>query len=650
MLYVRVIRQYNEEVLQCGIRPNLAESLTSTASSMGDQGILDLWALVKCLSEVPVSVGGDAAQARGSPRVQAALVKQARGHLENSYATHMKRMVYSNLERAQLGGIPGLVPLVRAYLEVVLPPQVASSLEDGQANGAPVWPLIFYCMRAGGSKSACLAAAENSSPSVIEIVTALEQYEKSESGRLLPDMEKKLRMSYKRAVKNSPDPFKRAVYCVLSRCDPHEDHGDIAATTDDYLWLKLCVVDCDSSPSASTSSSSSAQQDVLSLTHLQNLLYEQYGESHFNAYYQPLLYTSILLQTAQFEAAVEFLSRKEALRCHAVHVALALHEMNLLAIPAEVHSPMLSREDGDPEGVRRLNLTRLLLLYTRKFEATDPLEALHYCFFLRSLKGRNGESVFSGCISQLVLQSREFDLLLGRLEPDGRRTPGIIDKFKIDVSEVTQMVAQDSEKKGLHEDAVKLYDLAQNHDKVVSLLNQLLSQVVHQSEGGSGSQRGRVVDLATAVALRFKTHGHNTHPNNSATLYLLLDLTTFFDLYHKERFMEALEVLKKLRLIALRQDEVEARVAGITAQGSEVRSVLPHVLLAAMTTTHRLYRMPAQPQSPQTSFNASTTGASPATKHLQEQAQAIVAFAGMIPMRLHSEINARLVQLEALIN
>nr|XP_053627918.1 LOW QUALITY PROTEIN: nuclear pore complex protein Nup93-like [Cherax quadricarinatus] len=601
MAYVRVIRQYNEEVLQGGIRPNLAESLTNAASTMGDQGISDLWALVQCLTEVPVSVGGDAAQARASPRVQAALVKQARGHLEKSYATHMRRMVYSHLERAQLGGVPGLVPLVRAFLEVVLPPQVISTLEDGQASSAPVWPLIFYCMRAGGSKAACLAAAENSSPSVVEIVVALEQYERSNSGRLPPDMEKKLRMSYKRTVKNSPDPFKRAVYCVLSRCDPHEDHADIAATTDDYLWLKLCVVDCDSSPSASTSSSSSAQQDILSLTQLQNLLYEQYGESHFSAWNEPLLYN-------------------------------------------------VSREDGDPEGVRRLNLTRLILLYTRKFDATDPCEALHYCFFLRSLKGKNGESMFSGCISQLVLQSREFDMLLGRLEPDGRRTPGIIDKFKVDVSEVTQMVAQDSEKKGLHEDAVKLYDLAKNHEKVVSLLNQLLSQVVHQTEGGSGSQRGRVVELATAVALRFKTHGHKTHPNNAATLHLLLDLTTFFDLYHKERFMDALEVLKKLRIIALRRDEVETRVAGVTAQGSEIRSVLPHVLLAAMTTTHRLYRMPAQPQSPQTSFNTSTTVTSPATKHLQEQARAIVTFAGMIPMRLHSEINARLVQLEALIN
>lgn len=82
----------------------------------------------------------------------------------------------------------------------------------------------------------------------------------------------------------------------------------------------------------------------------------------------------------------------------------------------------------------------------------------------------------------------------------------------------------------------------QNHDKVVALLNQLLSQVVYQPEGGAGSQRVRVLELATAVAIRFKTHGHNTLPNNAATLHLLLDLATFFDFYHKERFTDALEV------------------------------------------------------------------------------------------------------------
>ena len=116
--------------------------------------------------------------------------------------------------------------------------------------------------------------------------------------------------------------------------------------------------------------------------------------------------------------------------------------------------------------MRRLNLTRLVLLYNRKFEASEPTQALHYIPFLRDLKDRRGESMFSVCMSSLVITLREFDLLLGRLEPKGRRTKGPIDKFRVDASSVTEFVEAESERRGLHEDVVRLYDLAQNHDKV----------------------------------------------------------------------------------------------------------------------------------------------------------------------------------------
>lgn len=45
--------------------------------------------------------------------------------------------------------------------------------------------------------------------------------------------------------------------------------------------------------------------------------------------------------------------------------------------------PAVSQEPGDPPMVRRLNFIRLLMLYTRKFESTDPREALQYFYFLR---------------------------------------------------------------------------------------------------------------------------------------------------------------------------------------------------------------------------------------------------------------------------
>lgn len=43
----------------------------------------------------------------------------------------------------------------------------------------------------------------------------------------------------------------------------------------------------------------------------------------------------------------------------------------------------VSREGSDPEPLRRLNFARLIMMYTRKFEVTDPREALQYFYFLR---------------------------------------------------------------------------------------------------------------------------------------------------------------------------------------------------------------------------------------------------------------------------
>lgn len=86
--------------------------------------------------------------------------------------------------------------------------------------------------------------------------------------------------------------------------------------------------------------------------------------------------------------------------------------------------------------VRRLNFIRLLMLYTRKFESTDPREALQYFYFLRwaewrggrplmrcnvptnvssllfpllcsNEKDSQGENMFLRCVSELVIESRE---------------------------------------------------------------------------------------------------------------------------------------------------------------------------------------------------------------------------------------------------
>jgi nuclear pore complex protein Nup93 len=51
-------------------------------------------------------------------------------------------------------------------------------------------------------------------------------------------------------------------------------------------------------------------------------------------------------------------------------------------------------------------------------------------------------------------------MLLGVLQNDGSRRPGAIDKFQLDTQKIIEMVANDTEKKGQFEDAVRLYDLS----------------------------------------------------------------------------------------------------------------------------------------------------------------------------------------------
>ena len=48
----------------------------------------------------------------------------------------------------------------------------------------------------------------------------------------------------------------------------------------------------------------------------------------------------------------------------------------------------------------------------------------------RGIKGSKGDSLFTACVSELVLESRNFDLLLGRLEQDGTRTQGFLNHFR----------------------------------------------------------------------------------------------------------------------------------------------------------------------------------------------------------------------------
>lgn len=75
-----------------------------------------------------------------------------------------------------------------------------------------------------------------------------------------------IKIQYRRSVRNTTDPFKRAVYCILGCCDVADEHSEVAQTADDYLWLKLTLIRED------------AEGEKLTFSDLQTTVLEYYGK------------------------------------------------------------------------------------------------------------------------------------------------------------------------------------------------------------------------------------------------------------------------------------------------------------------------------------------------------------------------------------
>ena len=690
MAYASKVIGYNESIVKGGLRPDLIKEFAQLFPEEKDQEASIMWDMVQAVVEglpnqlKPVELN-TAIKDRMSTSTSKAIVLASRTYLEKAFLKHVNATVYSNLRQAQLGGIPGTYQLVRSYLNVKVAPNTPG-LEDGYLEGSvPVWPMVYFSLRCGDLDAAIQAASE-AGPGLAEMVKLLSEVKSVSDNRLSPHTENVVRIAYRRTIRACTDPYKRAVYCLLGACDPSDEHGEVATSLDDYLWIKLAqireVVTSESSlltPGGGSHGPSSSSSDTLNLSQLQHLMSNEYGETHFNAFEQPVLYFQVLFLTGQFETAIDFLFRVgENFRSHAVHIGLALHECHILLMPPNIRAPLLtaSRDGASglnvssaPSTMKLLNVARLVMLYVKKFQGTDPKEALHYFYFLRRMKApasdgeedRNG-NLFTSCVSELVLESREFDVLLGRILEDGSKAPGLIDKFGESgegdqlSQKIVSIVAQDSESKGMFEDSIRLYDLANNHEKVIELLNKLLAQVISEPSAAE-SRRDRLQRQAVDIARRYRNIGHTASQDSTASFFLLLDLMTFFDAFHSQLFKDALEIVSKVNIIPLSEKEINAMVATFRLLTDEVRRTIPDVLLATMNILFTNYKEGKDANANQmTATGGSFTskisdgGKEKYLEQLRDQARAIITFAGMIPYRMPGDTNARLVQMEVLMN
>lgn len=638
-IYVSQIIDYNKAIERGIQKPNLVNVLSCIANEFRDAKVNDMWEIIKYMVQIPpFPQSEDPIKSRYSKPFIEALVTQGKKYLEDRYKTYMTNIINDNLTQAARGGIPGTYYLVRSFVGLRLQGEYLG-LQDGVIDDRPLWPMVYYCLRSGDIAATIYCLKKSGLPEYQEIISILDAKLNNPNSPEINKLEDSIRFSYRRIVRNDTDPYKRIIWAVLGCCDVSDEHSEVARTADDYLWLKLSLVHVNSN-----------KDDCIKYSDLQLTILEDYGETHYDAFNQPHLYFQVLALTGQFEAAIEFLSRVERFRVHAVHMAIALNELYILGVPNDKSTPLIYVDPLDEKPARRLNLARLILLYVRKFELTCLNESLNYFFLLRNYCDSSDQNLFKTSVSYLAIETKEYETILGKVQKNGIRTKGLIDQFtniNITAESIAQLVAENLVSKGLYEEAIALYDIANNQDEALKLLCSMLSRVVHL-ESEPGSLRNRLHETALLFGERFSREGYRSPAVTVTSFLKLKDILVFFDQYHAKQYPQALKTLNDLQLVPLVLQDIDERVKTFKNYNADICKVIPDVLLATMNMLFSQYQKIKGNTEYIPRFHDESVELQ--LKHLQEQAKCITNFTGMLPYRMPGDTNSRLIQMEILMH
>ncbi len=141
----------------------------------------------------------------------------------------------------------------------------------------------------------------------------------------------------------------------------------------------------------------------------------------------------------------------------------------------------------------QISFGRMVGYYTRDFRANNVEAAVDYLALIclnADVPGALGSAQSALCheaLRELVLETREFARLLGDLNPQGRRVSGAIEERlqilsladqQAYLTTITVEAASVADDNGRITDAVLLYQLAEDYDNVITIINRSLSEAV----------------------------------------------------------------------------------------------------------------------------------------------------------------------------
>lgn len=443
----------------------------------------------------------DSASPAKSIALKRQIIDGSRRFLEDQSFQQVEAAVARSPQEANLGGIPSKINKIRAYLRIraVRKDLGGENAELTMVGDDYCWALIFQLLRCGLVNEATQYVAQNE-----RAIKSMDRnfpmymaaYSRDADRRLPRDMQTKINSEYSQRTRlapdNSIDPYRMACYKIVGRCDlSHKNIEGIQMAMEDWLWLLFSLA-------REVNRVEEAAGEYFGLDDARQVI-EQIGQRHFaaggentNSY---ATYFLMQIMAGLFEKAVAYLYPHNYVA--AVHFAIALDFYGLLRV-SDFNVSESELLTYSTRSQPQISFGRLIGYYTRDFRLARPQAAADYLVLIcldSDLPGAGGESQADICLQalkELVLETREFALLLGDVQINGQRVRGAIEERlplivikdeKDFLRTLTIQAAAVADDAGRKADAVMLYHLAEDYDTVVAVLNRTLSDYITQDLG-----------------------------------------------------------------------------------------------------------------------------------------------------------------------
>jgi nuclear pore complex protein Nup93 len=441
---------------------------------------------------------GDGPQSQAGLALRKRILNGTLRHLEKQFFVNMENTLAKNPREAALGGVPDVLSKVKAYVRFRANRRdLASDNTNLQMlENDHVWAVIFYLLRTGHVAEAAKYVEANSVAfRTIDrhFASYIVEYSRSEDRRLPPDMQNRINNEFNQRSRIAPDdsmdPYRMACYKVIGRCELSTRllHG-LPSNVPDWVWLQFALareVNLVNEQAGDVYDLSMVQHDM------KTIVSKYFGTTPSESN-KGLVAVSFYLQiiAGLFEEAIKFLY--EVAPTDALHVAVTLAYYGLLRVSdfSSAAGKLLTFTSTE---LPQLNFAQMIGFYTQDFRTANVVAAVDYLTLIclnGDLKGELGSRQVAIChqgLRELVLESREFAVLLGDVRLDGQRVTGAIEErmrlvhFEDSddfIRTVTIQAASIADDNGRITDAVLLYDLAGEYDHVIDITNRALSEAI----------------------------------------------------------------------------------------------------------------------------------------------------------------------------